>query len=162
MAKWTEKKDDAADRRAGIKQGSARDTRLDRARGLPPDVVKKGKKVGAGHAANKLNPLGAGNAKKGSSGHVHGVGCGCDAGRGVGLRVGAGADLSMAQRKKLPSKSFALPGRGSGPSGKGSGSYPIPDASHARNALARASGKPVEATVRAKVKARFPNIGKGS
>lgn len=70
------------------------------------------------------------------------------------------AKLNMKARKKLPSSSFALPGKGSGPSGKGSGSYPIPDASHARNALARASGKPVEATVRAKVKAKFPNIGK--
>lgn len=39
--KWTEKKDDAADRRAGIKQGSKRDVALDKARGLPPDVVKK-------------------------------------------------------------------------------------------------------------------------
>jgi hypothetical protein len=77
MAKWTEKKDDAADKRAGIKQGSARDTALDRKRGLPPDVVKKGAKgkanpfggkkanpFGAGHAANKRNPLGAGNSGK--------------------------------------------------------------------------------------------------
>ena len=47
------------------------------------------------------------------------------------------AVLSTAQRKKLPSKSFALPGKGEGPHGKGAGSYPIPDASHARNALAR-------------------------
>lgn len=155
MARFTEKKDKAADKRAGIKEGTKRDTAIDRKRGLPPDV-------GAGHAANKRNPLGAGNAKKGGSGHVHSMGCGCDAGRGVGLKVGAGADLSMAQRKKLPTSSFALPGKGKGPSGKGSGSYPIPDASHARNALARASGKPVEATVRAKVRAKFPNIGKGS
>jgi hypothetical protein len=140
MAKWTEKKDDAADRRAGIKQGSARDKALDKRRGLPPDVVKK---------------TGAGNASKG---HVHGVGCGCDAGRGVGLKVGAGADLSMAQRKRLPSSSFALPGKGAGPSGKGSGSYPIPDRSHAQNALARVSqhGSPAQKkAVRAKVKAKF-------
>ena len=66
----------------------------------------------------------------------------------------------MADRKKLKPTSFALPGKGEGASGKGSGSYPIPDASHARNALARASGKPVEAKVRAKVKAKFPGIGK--
>lgn len=72
----------------------------------------------------------------------------------------SGGKLSMAQRKALPSTSFALPGKGKGPSGKGSGSYPIPDASHARNALARASGKPVEAAVRAKVHAKFPGIGK--
>ena len=70
------------------------------------------------------------------------------------------ARLSMKRRKALPSGSFALPGKGKGASGKGSGSYPIPDASHARNALARASGKPVEAQVRAKVKAKFPGIGK--
>jgi len=131
MAKWTEKKDDAADRRAGIKQGSARDKALDKARGLPPDVVKKG--AGAGHDANKRNPL------------------------------GAGADLSMAQRKKLPSSSFALPGKGLGPSGKGSGSYPIPDRSHAQNALARVSqhGSPAEKkAVRAKVRAKFGMGGK--
>lgn len=73
------------------------------------------------------------------------------------------ARLKMAQRKALPSKDFALPGKGSGPSGKGSGSYPIPDASHARNALARVSqhGDAEEkAKVRAKVKSKFPAIGK--
>lgn len=154
--KWTESKDDAADRRAGIKQGTKRDVALDKARGLPPDVQKKG--AGAGHDANKRNPLGAGNA-----GHTHGPGCGCDAGRGVGLKVGAGADLSMAQRKRLPSSSFALPGKGAGPSGKGSGSYPIPDRSHAQNALARVSqhGSPAQKkAVRAKVKAKFGMGGK--
>jgi hypothetical protein len=73
------------------------------------------------------------------------------------------AKLSMAARKKLPSKSFALPGKGEGPSGKGAGSYPIPDASHARNALSRVSqhGTSSEkATVRAKVHRKFPDIGK--
>jgi hypothetical protein len=70
------------------------------------------------------------------------------------------AKLSSGQRKRLPASSFALPGKGEGKEGKGSGSFPIPDASHARNALARASGKPVEAKVRAKVKAKFPGIGK--
>jgi len=68
------------------------------------------------------------------------------------------ARLSSASRQKLPSSSFALPGKGSGKSGKGSGSYPIPDRSHAQNALARVAqhGTPAEkATVRAKVKARF-------
>lgn len=69
------------------------------------------------------------------------------------------AKLDMAARKRLPSSSFALPGKGTGKSGKGSGSYPIPDPSHARNALARSSGKPVAAQVRAKVKAKFPSIG---
>lgn len=72
------------------------------------------------------------------------------------------AKLRMAQRKRLPSSAFALPGKGEGPSGKGSGSYPIPDASHARNALARVSqhGSSAEkARVRAKVHAKFPAIG---
>jgi hypothetical protein len=69
------------------------------------------------------------------------------------------AKLTSKDRQKLPSSSFALPGKGEGKGGKGSGSFPIPDASHARNALARASGKPIEAKVRAKVKAKFPGIG---
>lgn len=68
--------------------------------------------------------------------------------------------LTTEARERMPSSEFALPGRGEGPSGKGSGSYPIPDASHARNALARASGKPVEAKVRAAVHRKFPDIGK--
>lgn len=75
------------------------------------------------------------------------------------------AILKAAQRKRLPSSSFALPGKGEGKSGKGSGSYPIPDASHARNALARVSqfgSSSEKAAVRAKVKAKFPGIGKGS
>ena len=70
------------------------------------------------------------------------------------------AKLTAAKRAAMPSKSFALPGKGEGPKGKGSGSYPIPDANHARLALAMSSGKPEAATVRAKVKAKFPNIGK--
>lgn len=55
--KFTESRDKAADRRAGIKEGSKKDLALDKKRGLPKDV-------GAGHAANKRNPLGAGNSKK--------------------------------------------------------------------------------------------------
>jgi hypothetical protein len=71
------------------------------------------------------------------------------------------AVLSSKKRQSLPSKSFALPGKGEGPKGKGAGSYPIPDESHARNALARVSqhGTSAEkATVRAKVAAKFPGI----
>lgn len=37
---WTEKSDAAADKKAGIKPGSARDNALDRKRGVP---VRKGK-----------------------------------------------------------------------------------------------------------------------
>jgi len=44
------------------------------------------------------------------------------------------AKLSMAQRRALPKSDFAVPSKAPGP-----GSYPIPDASHARNAKSRAS-----------------------
>jgi len=67
------------------------------------------------------------------------------------------AVLTTKQRKALPKSSFAIPSQK-----PGSGSYPIPDASHARNALARVSqfGSPEEqATVRAKVKSKYPGIG---
>jgi hypothetical protein len=62
------------------------------------------------------------------------------------------ARLTTQQRKALPSKDFAL----------GKGHYPINDANHARNALARISeyGSPSEqATVREKVHAKFPGMG---
>ncbi len=65
------------------------------------------------------------------------------------------AKLSTAQRKQIPKSEFAVPSKA-----PASGSYPINNESHARNALARASGKPVEGQVRAAVKAKFPNIGK--
>ncbi|HYW88540.1 MAG TPA: hypothetical protein VFB50_12270 [Chloroflexota bacterium] len=41
--KWTEASDAAADKRAGIKPGSAKDNALDRKRGVP---VRKGVKRG--------------------------------------------------------------------------------------------------------------------
>jgi hypothetical protein len=72
------------------------------------------------------------------------------------------ADLTTKARQKLPSRDFALPGKGEGKAGKGSGSYPIPDASHARNALARVSqhGSSAEkGKVRAAVARKFPGIG---
>lgn len=56
--------------------------------------------------------------------------------------------LDAQKRNALPKKDFAGPDR----------SYPINDASHARNALARASGKPVAKEVKAKVAAKFPGI----
>lgn len=61
------------------------------------------------------------------------------------------AKLTTRARKAIPSSKFALGGR----------RYPIEDASHARNALARVSqhGTPAEkATVRAKVRHRYPSI----
>src|SRR5262245_49744275 len=78
---------------------------------------------------------------------------------GIGRRKSGGGVLSAAQRQSLPKSDFALPGKGTGPKGAGSGSYPIPDRSHAANALARSSGKPVAAQVRAKVKAKYPDMG---
>lgn len=70
------------------------------------------------------------------------------------------AVLSTKKRKSLPKSSFALPGKRS--KSGGSGGYPIPDPSHARNALSRVSqfGSSAEkAKVRAKVHAKFPGIG---
>jgi hypothetical protein len=61
------------------------------------------------------------------------------------------AKLTTKSRNALSSGSFALPGR----------RFPIEDASHARNALARASNaSPSEqATIRAKVHRKFHGIG---
>ena len=74
------------------------------------------------------------------------------------------ADLTARERQKLPKKDFALPGRGEGKKGAGSGSYPIPNQSHARNALARVAqhGTSAEkAEVRRAVERKFPSIDKG-
>jgi hypothetical protein len=71
--------------------------------------------------------------------------------------------LSAHERQRLPRSDFALPGHGTGPKGAGAGSYPIPDASHARNALARVAqhgSAAQQAAVRRKVHAKFPDIGK--
>ena len=62
-------------------------------------------------------------------------------------------DFTSAFRKKLPKSAFAIPEKA-----PGSGSYPIPDLVHARDALARAGGKPVEARVRAAVHKKFPEL----
>jgi hypothetical protein len=61
------------------------------------------------------------------------------------------AKLKAAARNKLPSSSFAGPDR----------SYPINDASHARNALARASqnaSPALKSKIQSKVHRRFPGI----
>ncbi len=61
------------------------------------------------------------------------------------------AKLTAKARDSLPASTFAGPGR----------SYPVPDASHARNALARASQHAMpalKAKIRAKVHAKFPDI----
>ena len=68
------------------------------------------------------------------------------------MRFNKSGGLSASARQAMPRKDFALPGKGDGPKGAGAGSYPIPDASHARDALSRvsANGTPAEkAEVRA-------------
>lgn len=62
------------------------------------------------------------------------------------------AKLTTAARNALPDSDFAGPGR----------SYPIEDASHARNALARASqhaGPALKAKISSKVHSKFSKIG---
>lgn len=63
------------------------------------------------------------------------------------------AKLTAAARKRIPKGSFAVPSKA-----PRSGSYPIPDRSHAKNALARSSGKAVAGKVRAAVHRKFPGI----
>lgn len=65
------------------------------------------------------------------------------------------AKLNTAARKKIPKKDFAVKSEA-----PGSGSYPIEDRAHAINALARSSGKPVEAEVKRAVYARYPDLKK--
>jgi hypothetical protein len=72
------------------------------------------------------------------------------------------ADLSASQRKKLPKSSFANKPAAKTAKGKAEpGSYPIPDANHARMALAMVAkhGSPAEKSrVRAAVKKKYPDI----
>ena len=70
------------------------------------------------------------------------------------------AKLTYKQRKKLPKGDFVFPNRAPGP-----GSYPIPDITHARNALARVAqhGTPYEKRkVREKVYKKLPQLRKRS
>lgn len=62
------------------------------------------------------------------------------------------ARLKAKTRNALPDSDFAGPGR----------SFPVNDASHARNALARVANRSsdLKAAVRAKVAKKFPGIGK--
>jgi hypothetical protein len=59
------------------------------------------------------------------------------------------AKLTTVKRKRLPRSDFVE---------KNVRKYPIPDAVHARDALARSSGKPEHAAVVAAVKRKFPQI----
>lgn len=71
------------------------------------------------------------------------------------------AKLSASARKALPKSDFAVKSKAGSAAGKAAGgSYPIPDRSHAANALARSSGKPEAAQVRAAVKRKYPDMGK--
>jgi hypothetical protein len=60
--------------------------------------------------------------------------------------------LSSGERKQLSAGAFVFPKERR---------YPIHDLAHARNALARASGKPEEARVKAAVYSRYPQLRKG-
>jgi len=63
------------------------------------------------------------------------------------------ATLTTKQREKLPTSSFCGPGR----------TYPVPDISHARNALARAAQfatQAEEARIRRCVEKKFPSLKK--
>jgi len=71
------------------------------------------------------------------------------------------AKLSAAARKKIATSDFAVPAKAGSPKAKAkSGNYPIEDRSHAKNALARSSGKPVAAKVRAAVAKKYPDMAK--
>ena len=59
------------------------------------------------------------------------------------------ATLTTKKRKALPSSAFVFPK---------DKRYPIHDRAHAANALARSKGKPEEATVRAAVCRRYPDL----
>jgi hypothetical protein len=59
------------------------------------------------------------------------------------------AKLTYAEREDLPKADFVFPK---------TRRYPIEDAAHARDALARSSGKPEHAAVAAAVKRKFPEI----
>ena len=57
--------------------------------------------------------------------------------------------LTYEERKELPQGEFVFPK---------TRRYPIEDAAHARDALARSSGKPERAAVVASVKQKYPEI----
>jgi hypothetical protein len=66
--------------------------------------------------------------------------------KGGGIRM---TKLTTAKREGLPKGDFVFPK---------TRRYPIEDAAHARDALARSSGKPEHAAVVAAVKRKFPEI----
>lgn len=71
--------------------------------------------------------------------------------------------LTTKAREHISKKNFAEPEKKNKKNPAGRGAYPIPDANHARNALARVAqfGSSAEkAEVRRKVHSKYPNIGK--
>jgi hypothetical protein len=73
----------------------------------------------------------------------------------------AESKLSYKQREREPKKDFVFPGKKTKKNPAGKGGYPIPDKSHARNALSRVSrfGTSSEKkAVKAKVHKKFPAI----
>lgn len=63
------------------------------------------------------------------------------------------SELTAKKRKKLPSVEFVFPA---------DKRYPIHDLAHARNALARSSGKPEEEKVKAAVYRKYPELKSGA
>lgn len=63
------------------------------------------------------------------------------------------AALDAKGRKSLPKSAFVFPGKAPGP-----GSYPIHDAAHAANAIARSKGKSEAPAVQSAVCKRHPNL----
>ena len=72
------------------------------------------------------------------------------------------AKLTAKGRKNISAANTAVPSKRTKSGGAVSGSYPIPDIAHARNALARSSGKAVAGQVRAKVVAKYPQLKKSA
>lgn len=76
-----------------------------------------------------------------------------------------GADkLTYRGRERMPKSEFAVPAEKTKDNPSGKGAYPINDAPHARNALARVEqhGSPQEqAEVKRKVEAKYPGIDVG-
>lgn len=67
------------------------------------------------------------------------------------------ATLTSKARKSLPEGAFVFPPKDGKP-----GRYPIADLAHARNALARSSGKPEESAVKSAVYKKYPQLKSGS
>lgn len=81
--------------------------------------------------------------------------------RGQGQQEHTASVLSTEDREAIPKSNFAIPSKADNNAEQAqSGNYPIHDLAHARNALARSSGKPVEGQVRAAVYAKYPQLKK--